>query len=264
MSLNYLGHSAVRFNVNGLNIYVDPYFCDPINWKKLPPGDLIMFSHGHFDHGVLMAEELYHAWRCPIVGPRNLIRWLARKHKKSIPVRSLVPLNHNQATTIKGIRITAIPALHPINRLGKTILALFARSSAPGQPVNGYYFDGYYHSGDTIYSPDIVRALKDLPVHTACLPIGGKYAVASPNDALRIAEEIHAQRLVPIHWQPLMQQIHFRYRSSDLVRLAKTKGSPVEICAMAIGEVMELSAPKELVGVDFVPPARMETRRRRT
>jgi len=239
LSLVYLGHSAVRFDVKGKIIYVDPYFSDPVNWEKLPPGNMILFSHGHFDHGVMMAEKLYQAWKCPIVGPRNLIRWLARKYKKTIPVKAFVPLNHNQSTVLQGIKITAVPALHPLNRLGKTILTLFARSAAPGQPVNGYYFEGFYHAGDTIYSAEIVKSLKDLPVHTACLPIGGKYAVAAPKDALRLAEEIGAKILVPLHWQALLHQIHFRYKSSDLVRLAKEKPTEVVVYPLAIGETLE-------------------------
>ncbi len=247
MGLVYLGHSAVRFEVKGLNIYVDPYFHDPVHWEKLPPGNMILFSHGHFDHGVMMAEELYKAWRCPIVGPRNLIRWLARKYKKTIPVKAFVPLNHNQSTVVQGVKIKAISASHPLNRLGKTILTIFARSAAPGKPVNGYYFDGYYHAGDTVYSDDIVKALKDLPVHTACLPIGGKYGVANPREALRLAEDIGAQRLVPLHWQALVHQIHFRYKSSDLVKLAKQKDTEVEICPLAIGEMLELAAAHVLV-----------------
>ncbi len=241
MSLVYLGHSAISLEVKGLNIYIDPYFCDPVNWQKLPPGNMILLSHGHFDHGVMMVDELYKAWRCPIVGPKKLIRWLARKYKKTIPVKSFVPLNANQSTTIKGIKITAVPALHPLNRLGKTILTVFARSAAPGQPVNGYYIDGYYHGGDTIYSVDIVKALKNLPVHTACLPIGGKYGVAAPKEALRLAEDIGAQRLVPLHWQALVQQIHFKYKPSDLQKLAKEKKTAVKIFPLAIGEVLELS-----------------------
>ena len=239
MNLFYLGHSAIRVEVKGLNIYIDPYLNDPINWQKLPAGNLILFSHGHFDHGVMLAEKLYQAWKCPIVGPRNLIRWLARKYKKTIPVKSFVPLNHNQSTTVQGIKITAIPAAHPLNRLGKTILTLFARSSAPGQPVNGYYFEGLYHAGDTVYSNEIPKALKGLPVHTACLPIGGKYAVAGPKDALRLAEEIGAERLVPLHWQALVHQIHFRYKSSDLVRVAKDQKTKVQICPLAIGQMLE-------------------------
>ena len=99
-------------------------------------------------------------------------------------------------------------------------MAIHARSSAPGKPLNGYYFDGYYHAGDTIYTPIIAEALKGLEVHTACLPIGGKYAVASPTESLRIAEEIGAKRVVPMHWQPLMEQVPFRFQSSDLVKPA--------------------------------------------
>jgi L-ascorbate metabolism protein UlaG (beta-lactamase superfamily) len=71
------------------------------------------------------------------------------------------------------------------------------------------------------------------------LPIGGKYAVAGPKDALRLAEEIGAERLIPLHWQALLNQIHFRYKSSDLVRLATEKHTKVAICPLAIGEILE-------------------------
>lgn len=239
MTLTYLGHSAVHFEVSGLNIYIDPYLKDPVDWRKLPKGDLVIYSHGHFDHGVLMAAKLYEHWQCQFLAPRTLTTWMQRKYRKVIPFGAFSSINQNETFTISGVKIHAIPAHHPINRLGKTILTLFARSSAPGKPVNGYYFEGYYHSGDTIYSPLIIEALRGFEVHTACLPIGGKYAVAAPQDALRIAEEIGAKRMVPLHWQPLVQQVHFRYKPSDLVRLAKAKGSSIEICAMAVGEVLE-------------------------
>ncbi len=240
MTLTYLGHSAVRFEVGGLNLYIDPYFRDPVDWRKLPKGDLVLFSHGHFDHGVLMAGILYQAWHCQFIAPAPLSKWLIRKYRRIVPPEAFISLNAQESTNFKDLKITAIPAHHPINRLGKTILTLFSRSSAPGKPVNGYYFAGYYHSGDTIYSMTIPEALKDLPIHTACLPIGGKYAVASPTEALRLAQEMGAKRLVPLHWQPLLQQVHFRYQPSDLVRLAKEKRSPVQICALATGEVLDL------------------------
>ena len=117
-------------------------------------------------------------------------------------------------------------------------MTVFARSSAPAKPVNGYYFHGYYHAGATIYSPTIAQALADREIHTACIPIGGKYATASPKDALRLAEEIEAERLVPMHWQPLMDQVFFRYQPSDLIRLAESQSSPVTVCPLAIGETL--------------------------
>ena len=250
MSLTYLGHSAVRFQVGNLNIYVDPYFKDPVDWTKLPKGDLVLFSHGHFDHGVLMAPQLWEAWRCSFLAPRQLVQWMTRKYKRQIPLDAFVSIAHGEVLIVKGLQIRAIPAHHPINRLGKTIFRLFARSSAPGKPVNGYYFDGYYHSGDTIYSEAIAIALKGMPVHTACLPIGGKYGVASPQEALRIAEEIGASQVVPLHWQALVEQVPFRYQSSDLVKLAKNRKAAVSVCPLAIGEVLETPASCESPAID--------------
>jgi L-ascorbate metabolism protein UlaG (beta-lactamase superfamily) len=241
-----LGHSAVRFQVANLNIYVDPYFKDPVDWTKLPKGDLVLFSHGHFDHGILMALQLWDAWKCYFIAPRELIAWMLRKYRKTIPREFFIALSHHETTSFEGLHITAIPAHHPVNRLGKTILTVFARSSAPGKPVNGYCFDGYYHSGDTIYSPAIGEALKGIRIHTACLPIGGKYGVASPREALRIAEDIGATCIVPLHWQPLVNEVPFRYASSDLVKLAKVTKTHISIRPLAIGELLELDTTADV------------------
>ena len=241
MSLTYLGYCAFKFELPGLCLYTDPYFKDPVDWTRLKKGQVVLLSHGHFDHGVLMAPELWQAWRCQFVGPKALMQWMARKYRRRIPADALIALNEGESVSMGGVKITAIPAHHPTTRLGKTLLALFARSSAPGKPVNGYYFEGYYHSGDTVYWPHIAQALKGKPVHTACLPIGGKYKVASPQDALRIAEEIGAGTLVPMHWQPLVEQVPFRYQPSDLVKLAGSTGTKVKVRPLAIGEVLDLS-----------------------
>jgi L-ascorbate metabolism protein UlaG (beta-lactamase superfamily) len=239
LSLTYLGHSAVLFQVNDLTIYVDPYFKDPVDWTTLPKADLVILTHGHFDHGVLMSVPLYEAWKCSFLAPRTLIQWMQRKYKRKIPNDAFIPIAHGETIQYKGLAITAVPAHHPVNRMGKTILRLFARSSAPGKPVNGYFFSGYYHAGDTIYTAAIPAALENLQVDTACLPIGGKYGVASPAEALKIAEQIGASRVVPLHWQALVEQVPFRYQSSDLVKLAKDSGTKVSIFPLAIGERLE-------------------------
>lgn len=241
MGLTFLGHSAIHFEVSRINIFVDPYLRDPVDINKLPKGHVVLLSHGHFDSGVLNVPQLYERWQCQFVGPKKLITWMKRKYKKTVRAEDMIALDHGESLHYGGVKITAVIAHHPLNRLGKTIMALFARSRAPAKPVNGYYFAGYYHSGATIYTPAIASALQGLPIHTACLPIGGKYACAAPADALKLAEEIGAQRLVPMHWQPLLDQVFFRYQPSDLIRLAKTEGSKIAICPLAVGETLELA-----------------------
>lgn len=252
MSLTYLGHSAFKYRVAGLVIYTDPYHQEPVDWKRLEKGDLVLLTHGHFDHGVMMAPKLWEAWKCKFVAPRSLIQWMTRKYKRTIPADALIPLDHGETVQIGSLKITAIPALHPMTRIGKTLHALFMRSRAPGNPVNGYFFEGYYQSGDTIYTPDIAVALKGREVHTACLPIGGKYKTANPTEALKIAEEISAARIVPMHWQPLVEQVPFRYQPSHLVKLAKTTGTKVKISPLAIGEVLEDSGQQIFDGSALV------------
>jgi L-ascorbate metabolism protein UlaG (beta-lactamase superfamily) len=242
LTLTFLGHSAIHFEAHGLDIFVDPYLRDPVDLNRLPRGHVVLFSHGHFDTGVLLAPMLYERWKCQFVGPKKLINWMRRKFKKQIRAEDMIAIDHGQSLYFGDVKVTAVPAHHPLNRLGKTIMALFARSRAPAKPVNGYHFAGYYHAGATIYSPAVAEAVKGLNIHTACLPIGGKYATASPAEALRLAEEIGAERLVPMHWQPLMDQVFFRYQPSDLIRLAKTENSNVSICPLAIGETLQLGA----------------------
>jgi L-ascorbate metabolism protein UlaG (beta-lactamase superfamily) len=247
LSLTYLGHSAFKYEVGGLRIYTDPYFQEPVDRRRLEKGDLVLLTHGHFDHGVLASAQLWENWKCKFLAPPGLVEWMKRKYRRVIPPEVFIPISPGQTVEIEGIKILAVPAHHPLTRVGKTILALFARSSAPGNPVNGYYFEGYYQSGDTIYTPEIAHALRGKDVHTAVLPIGGKYKTASPQEALRIAEEIRTQRLVPCHWQPLVEQVPFKYQPSHLAKLARSTSSPVQICSLAIGEVLD----KQDVGIQI-------------
>jgi hypothetical protein len=60
-----------------------------------------------------------------------------------------------------------------------------------------------------------------------------------------------AQRIIPMHWQPLVEQVPFRYQSSDLVKLAKASGTSVQVCALAIGEKLE----QESGGLPHRPPS---------
>ena len=44
-SIEWLGHSGFRIDASGTTIYIDPYRID-----EGPLADLILVTHGHYDH----------------------------------------------------------------------------------------------------------------------------------------------------------------------------------------------------------------------
>ncbi len=243
LHLTFYGFSCFKLETKGKIIYFDPYLKYVHKIDSLAKADLIVFSHGHFDHGALMLKNLYKHWMCPILASGDLVKWMKRKYKRYIPSDNYLIADYNETVNFEGNEITAIPAYHPLNRLGKTIFALHTRSRTPGKPVNGYYINGFYHSGDTKYTSAIAESLAGKIVKAACLPIGGKYAVANPGEAIQIATEIGAPSIIPMHYHPLIQQVPFRYQPSHLVKLVKSQGLNLKILPLAIGETVEIQDP---------------------
>src|SRR5437870_5784770 len=122
LSLTYLGHSAFKYEVGGLRIYCDPYFQEPTDWKRLPKGDIVLLTHGHFDHGVLMAPKLFESWRCKFVAPKALAAWMVRKYKRTIPAEAVIAVEAGNVVRFGSVQIQVVPAYHPMTRLGKTII----------------------------------------------------------------------------------------------------------------------------------------------
>src|ERR671923_205522 len=45
-ALEWLGHAAFRLTVGRATVYIDPYRVP----EQSPPADLILITHGHYDH----------------------------------------------------------------------------------------------------------------------------------------------------------------------------------------------------------------------
>lgn len=240
MQITFYGFSCFKLETGGQTIYFDPYLKFIHKIESLAKPDLIIFSHGHFDHGALMLKTTYKHWLCPIIGPSQLIKWMKRKYKRLIPMENFTAIDNGESLDFKGCQILATPTYHPLNRLGKTIFALHTRSRSPGNPVNGYYVNGFYFSGDTKYTPEIAKSLRGREVKVAAIPIGGKYGVANPSEACDVAGEIKAKALIPMHYHALIQQVPFRYQPSHLIKLANTQNLKFKIHPLAIGESLDV------------------------
>jgi L-ascorbate metabolism protein UlaG (beta-lactamase superfamily) len=121
-AITFIGHASFLLRLGGLTILTDPVFserCSPFSWlgprrvrppglalDELPPIDLVLLSHNHYDHMDLPSLRRIHARDAPpIVTTLGNTRVLAGLG----PVREL---DWWQETEQSGLSITATPARH--------------------------------------------------------------------------------------------------------------------------------------------------------
>jgi N-acyl-phosphatidylethanolamine-hydrolysing phospholipase D len=213
--LTWLGHASFLLRLDGRNILTDPYLSEyaspvaPLGPKRfappglpaerLPPIDVLLLSHNHYDHLDLSTiEALAGKDRVEVVVPLGLAGCF--KERGYLRVHEL---DWYGEQTLAGLAITALPAIHfskrtPFDR-NRTLWTGYAIQGR-GKRV--------YFAGDTAYGPvfqEIGRRI--APFDLALLPIGAyeprllmQGSHATPEEVLRIGRELGARRVVAMHW----------------------------------------------------------------
>jgi L-ascorbate metabolism protein UlaG (beta-lactamase superfamily) len=183
LKATWIGHSTVLLQTAGLNILTDPFLSDrasPVSFagpkrvrppaltpERLPPIDIILLSHNHYDHMDLPALRAIAALHAPhVVTPRGNARWI----RKASGLLRIDELHWGEALTSGAARIHLTPALHWSQRgvfgANKALWGAFVVET-PGGIV---YFAGDtgYGSGSTFAD---VRKQFGAP-RLSLLPIG--------------------------------------------------------------------------------------------
>lgn len=219
----WIGHATVLLQLRALNVITDPVFCQrafPVQWlgprrvmdpavslDKLPPIDVVLLSHNHYDHL-----------------DRSAVRQIARAHPRAtwvVPlklgayvrgwgVREIVELDWWQEVSIGSLRVTATPARHmSARRLGdrnQTLWCGFALEAA-GRRI--------FFTGDTAYHPEFgAVGARCGPFDFVMIPIGAyeprwfmQRVHVNPEEAVQIYEDLRAAH--PDARAPLMLAIHW-------------------------------------------------------
>jgi L-ascorbate metabolism protein UlaG (beta-lactamase superfamily) len=198
--ITWYGHSCFRIETaGGRTIVLDPYFENPrspIKADVVDRCDLLLVSHGHFDHfgdALSIKSRLRPVWPCI----HELSLWLPRR----LPAGDEGVIGMNKGGTVEaaGLRITMTSADHSAgdwNAAGETTLYL-------GDPV-GFIIeleDGYriYFAGDTQVFSDM-RLIHDLyRPDLAMLPIGGHFTMDPVGAALAV-EYLQVDDVIPMHY----------------------------------------------------------------
>lgn len=220
--ITWVGHSTFLLQIAGLNVLTDPIWsarCAPVQWagpkrhvppgiafNDLPPIDLVLQSHDHYDHfddATVRAIAAAHP-QAQWVTPLGVARRLTARG-----VRHAVELDWWQTYTTASIQVTCLPAQHfsgrtPFDR-NRTLWGGFALRA-------GHHC--VYFVGDTGWHddfPDIARRCG--PFDTVLMPIGAyeprwimQPVHVNPDEAVRaltVLQQAHpdsAPVMVAMHW----------------------------------------------------------------
>ncbi len=196
--LHWLGHDSFRIDGPPV-VYVDPYQIP----DGLPPADLILITHDHFDHLSPGDVAKIHRPATVVVAPKEV------KGKLSVPVTVIAV---GEVKEVAGIEVRAVAAYNT----DKTF-----HPKADGKVGFVFAVGGvtYYHAGDT----DVIPEMNDLAPDVALLPVSGTY-VMTADEAAKAARAIKPKVAVPMHYGAIVGS------EADATRFAKLlEGSGIQV-----------------------------------
>ena len=213
--VTFINHATVLLQTQGVNMVTDPVWsqrCSPVQWAgprrhrppgvafdALPPIDMVLLSHDHYDHLDLPTLRRLHARDAPlIVTGRGVGEFLAGKG-----LTRVVELDWWERTEADGLEVTAVPAAHFSGR------GLTDRDTRLwiGHVVHTQQGPCYF-AGDTGWGPHFAQIFEAFgPCRLALLPIGAyrpEWFMApvhiSPAEAVEAHRVLGSKLSVPIHF----------------------------------------------------------------
>lgn len=205
IGVTWLGHAGFFAQIDGVNIAIDP------NWAlwhgpfkrmttptllphHLPPIDLVLITHAHYDHLHLPSLRKLAAGQ-PVIAPESVGSLV-----RNCGFGRIVELKLWQSATFRDLRITLTPARH----WGARMIHDTHRG------FGGFLIKSHdrclYHCGDSAMFDGFKEIGKRADIDVALMPIGaydapsGREVHMNPEQALDAFEMMNARAMVPMHY----------------------------------------------------------------
>jgi L-ascorbate metabolism protein UlaG (beta-lactamase superfamily) len=213
LGITFIGHSSFLLQIGGKNILIDPNYAPWIFVLKrlrrpgvriadLPPIDLVLVSHAHFDHlhrpslrAIARSNYRKYGKRPAIVVPRNVGDLVS-----DLGMDRVVEMDWWQSVKFGSVEITHTPSRH----WGARIVRDMHRGYGGFVLRSGA--QSLYHSGDTAYFDGFREIGTRLHPKVALLPIGAYHPESfrnvhtSPEDAIQAFLDLKANCMIPMHY----------------------------------------------------------------
>ncbi|MCE4602973.1 MAG: metal-dependent hydrolase [Desulfurococcales archaeon] len=225
--LTYLGHAAFMLELDGKRILIDPWLSNPLSPMKPEEAkdvDLVIVTHGHFDHIGDAPKILANNPRAKVVAVYELASHVAKQ--AGIGDDRVVGGNIGGPMKVDGLDIALTPATHSSSGIGV----------ATGVVVRGEEAT-VYHAGDTGVFMDMRIIGEIYKPHVALLPIGGHFTM-DPVEAAKAVELLRPRVAIPMHYGtfPILYG-----KPEDFEKLVDSKCLPTEVKVLKPGESYEFS-----------------------
>lgn len=259
-SITWLGHASFLIRLNGKTVLTDPYLGEvagpiglgpkrfappPIAAEDLPPIDLLVLSHNHYDHLDLdTVEKLAGKDSMTVLLPLGLAPYFTERGYTNV-----IEMDWWDTHTNGALEVQALPAVHFSGRglfdRNRTLWASFAIRSDDLS---------LWFSGDTATGAVFEEIGRRAgPFDLAMVGIGAyepraimKSSHATPEEAVEIVKTVRAARAVGMHWGTVKLTSEDPFEAGPRFKAAARASGYGEDNAwiMKIGETRELKAVK--------------------
>lgn len=239
LEFTFINHASFLIQVDGLNILTDPiwsYRASPYQWigpkrmrppglkfDDLPPIDIVLLSHNHYDHldldTVLKLHRKY--------DPRFVVPLGVEKLLHDHNIDKTVHLDWwDRADLSNGLNLTAVPSRHFSGRglfdRNKTLWCGYVLHTSVGN---------IYFAGDSGYGPFFKEIGKRFgPMHISFIPIGAykprwfMHAIhMDPEEAVEAHKDVQSQQSYAMHFGTFPMADDGMYEPSEDLQTALNK-----------------------------------------